>query len=99
LKEVPTVLDDIKCNTPNCSLSTKSCSVSFITIRISNGDLNSLEKDFKKRLLVENSTCDHRKNKEKKRRGIKTIQPSLSLMHLFIGLLNCEDIVNENLNN
>lgn len=91
--ENPTVLDNIKCTTTTCD-KTINCPipVPYITLHITNGNLNSLEDKIKQRLLTENTTCHNVDKNGKTCKGIKTIQPISSSMHLLIELLNWEGI-------
>jgi len=56
--------------------------------RTSNDDLNCFEEDLKNRLTVENSICNYTDNENDCYFALKTMQPMVSLMHLFIELLN-----------
>lgn len=94
LIDYPTVLDNIQCSISTCHKTTQHpIPVPYITIHISNGNLNSLEEDIKNRLLIENSTCHHVNIVGKNCEGLKTIHPIVSLMHLVIELLNWEGIL------
>jgi len=94
LIEFPTVLDNIQCTVPTCNKTTKCpIPVPYITLHITNGNLNSLVEDIRNRLLIENSTCHHVDIKGNMCKGLKTIHPIASSMHLFIELLNWEGIL------
>jgi hypothetical protein len=58
-----------------------------------NGNLNLLEEDIKSRLMVETSKCQNTNRKGVNYKGIKTIEPIISTIHLFIELLNWEGIL------
>jgi hypothetical protein len=58
-----------------------------------NGNLNLLEEDIKARLMVETSKCQNTNRKGVNCKGIKTIEPMISTIHLFIELLNWEGIL------
>uniref|UniRef100_A0A2S2PF07 Uncharacterized protein n=1 Tax=Schizaphis graminum TaxID=13262 RepID=A0A2S2PF07_SCHGA len=94
LIEFPTVLDNINCTISTCNKTTKCpIPVPYITLNITNGNLNSLEEDIGNRLLSENSTCHHVDIKGEKCKGLKTIHPIASPIHLFIELLNWEGML------
>lgn len=89
--ELPTVLDNIQCSISTCNkTSERSIPVPYITVHVINGNLSSLEEDIKKRLLVDETSCHHVDKEGNNCRGLKTIKPNISLMHLFIELLNWE---------
>ena len=93
LLEFPAVLDNIKCTISTCNKTTKfPIPVPYITLHITNGNLNSLEEDIGNRLLIDNSTCHHVDTKGEMCTGQKTIRPIASSIHLFIELLNWEGI-------
>jgi len=94
LIELPTVFDSIKCTISTCNKTTKCpIPVTYITLNITNGNLNSLAEDIRNRLLIKNSTCHHDDIKGNMSKGLKTIHLIASSMHLFIELLNWEGII------
>lgn len=94
LIDFPTVLDNIQCTIPTCNKTTKlPISVPYITLHITNGQLNSLEEDINNRLVVENSICHHVDTEGQRCEGIKTIRPVASSMHILIELLHWEGIL------
>lgn len=65
----------------------------YITLHVTNGQLNSLEEDINNRLVMENSTCNHVDTKGQMCEGIKTIHPIASSMHILIELLHWDGIL------
>jgi hypothetical protein len=92
LIQLPTITDNIKCSIPTCTKNNPLLS-SYITILVINGNLNLLEENIKARLMVETSKCQNINRKKVNCKGIKTIEPRLSAIHLFIELLNWEGIL------
>ncbi|XP_025411375.1 uncharacterized protein LOC112684210 [Sipha flava] len=87
---LPTITDNIKCTIPTCTKNNPLFS-SYITILVMNGNLNLLEEDIKARLMVETSKCQNRNRKGVNCNGIRTVEPKISAIHLFIELLNWEE--------
>jgi hypothetical protein len=58
-----------------------------------NGNLNLLEEDITARLMIETSKCQNTNRKGVNCKGMKTIEPRISAIHLFIELLNWEGIL------
>jgi hypothetical protein len=92
LIQLPTITDNIKCTIPTCTKNNPLFS-SYITILVMNGNLNLLEEDIKTRLMVETSKCQNRNRKGLNCNGIRTVEPKISAIHLFIELLNWEGIL------
>lgn len=93
LIEFPTVTDYVNCNVTTSTRTTKCpIPVPLITLLVTNGVLNSLEEDIKRRLLNENTMCHHFDKEGNECGGTKTIQSIISPMHLLIELnsLNLE---------
>ena len=92
LIQLPTITDNIKCTIPTCTKNNLLFS-SYITILVMNGNLNLLEEDIKSRLMVETTKCQNRNRKGVNCNGIRTVEPRVSAIHLFIELLNWEGIL------
>jgi hypothetical protein len=92
LIQLPTITDNIKCSIPTCA-KTNPLFSSYITIIVMNGHLNLLEEDITARLMIETSKCQNTYQKGMNCKGIKSIEPRISTIHLFIELLNWEGIL------
>jgi hypothetical protein len=83
LIQLPTIKDNIKCSIPTCT-KTNTLFSSYIAILVMNGNLNLLEKNIKIRLMIETSKCQNTNRKGVNCKGIKTIEPRISSIYLFI---------------